>query len=109
MQPPAAAGASRQFAECRIVFLAATRRSSAVVSMSPALDKRLKALGGIGAHVSPRAGKSVPPPAWLVLAPVMALVAGLMSAVVVGLLFVSLVLSGLFTWLPALLIHALLR
>lgn len=82
---------------------------SAVVSMSPALDKRLKALGVMGAHVSPRAGKSVPPLAWLVLVPVMALVAGLMSAVVVGLLFISLALSGLFTWLPALLIHALLR
>lgn len=82
---------------------------SAVVSMSPALDKRLKALGVMGAHVSPRVGKSVPPLAWFVLAPVMALVAGLMSAVVVGLLFVSLALSGLFTWLPALLIHALLR
>jgi Zn-dependent protease with chaperone function len=82
---------------------------SALVSMSPALDKRLKALGVMGAHVSPRAGKAVPPIAWLVLAPVIALVAGLMSAVVVGLLFISLALSGLFTWLPALLIHALLR
>jgi Zn-dependent protease with chaperone function len=79
------------------------------VPMSPSLDKRLRALGVMGAHVSPRAERVVPAWAWAILGPVCALVAGLMGVVVFGLLFVSIALSGLFTWLPALLIHAIIR
>ncbi|MEO7757167.1 MAG: M48 family metalloprotease, partial [Dokdonella sp.] len=79
------------------------------VPMSPALDKRLKALGVMGAHVAPRTGATLPTATWLILAPLVAIVVVLMGMVVVGLLFVSVALSGLFTWLPALAIHALLR
>ncbi len=79
------------------------------VPMSPSLDRRLKALGLMGAHVAPRAGRVPPLWAWVLLAPVIALLAGLMSAVVFGLLYVSVALSGLFTWLPAVIVHALLR
>ncbi|MEO7323988.1 MAG: M48 family metalloprotease [Dokdonella sp.] len=79
------------------------------VPMSPALDKRLKALGVMGAHVSPRTHATLPAATWLVLAPLIAIVAVLLGMVVVGLLFISVALSGFFTWLPALAIHALLR
>jgi Zn-dependent protease with chaperone function len=79
------------------------------VPMSPSLDKRLKALGVMGARVTPRAGRVVPPLTWLIVAPLIAIVAVLMCGVVVGLLFVSAATSALFTWLPALLLHALLR
>lgn len=77
--------------------------------MSPALDRRLKALGVMGAHVQLRAPRTVPAWAWLVLGPVGALLAVLMGMVVFGLLYVSAALSGLFTWFPAVLVHALLR
>ncbi|MEO6342520.1 MAG: M48 family metalloprotease [Dokdonella sp.] len=79
------------------------------VPMSPALDKRLKALGVMGAHISARPTVTMPGSKWLILAPLIAVVVVLMGAVVVGLLFISVALSALFTWLPALAIHALLR
>ena len=79
------------------------------VPMSPSLDRRLKALGVMGAQVSLRAGRTMPPWAWIVLGPLMAVLAVLMSAVVFGLLYVSVALSGLFTWFPAVLVNALLR
>ncbi|MCX7042004.1 MAG: hypothetical protein NT117_04850 [Gammaproteobacteria bacterium] len=82
---------------------------SSSVPMSPPLDRRLKALGLMGDQVTPRAGRTMPGWAWLILAPVIALLAVLMSAVVLLLAYVSLALSGLFTWLPAVLLHALLR
>ncbi len=77
--------------------------------MAPSLDKRLKALGLMGAQVTPHAGRRVPPLAWLILGPVLALVAVLMGIVILGLIYVSAALSGLFTWLPVVLVHALLR
>ncbi len=70
------------------------------VPMAPSLDRRLKALG---------AGRRLPMWAWVVLAPVGALLAALMSAVAFGLMYVSVALSGLFTWFPAVLLHAVLR
>lgn len=79
------------------------------VPMAPSLDRRLKALGLMGAHVLPAAGRTMSPLTIAILVPVFALVAVLMGAVVFGLLYVSLALSGLFTWLPAVLVHALLR
>ncbi|MEO7941674.1 MAG: M48 family metalloprotease, partial [Burkholderiaceae bacterium] len=79
------------------------------VPMSPALDKRLKALGVLGATVSPRNVRGIPFWGWCLLAPVIALLALLMGVVVFGLLYVSAALSGLFTWLPAVLVNVLLR
>jgi Zn-dependent protease with chaperone function len=79
------------------------------VPMAPPLDKRLKALGLMGAQVTPRAGRQMPLHIKLILAPVLLLVAVLMSAVILGLVYVSAALSGLFTWLPVVLLHALLR
>lgn len=82
---------------------------SSGVPMSPALDKRLKALGVMGANVAPRSAQGIPFWGWCLLAPVIALLVLLMGVVVFGLLYVSAALSALFTWLPAVLVHALLR
>lgn len=79
------------------------------VPMAPSLDRRLKALGVIGAHIAPRAERLMPAWAWLVLTPVIALVVVLMTAVVFGLIYVSIALAGLFTWLPTVILHALMR
>lgn len=77
--------------------------------MAPSLDKRLKALGLMGAHVTPRSGRRLPMLTWLVLGPVLALVAVLMGMVILGLIYVSAALSGLFTWLPVMIVHAVFR
>ena len=79
------------------------------VPMSPPLDKRLKALGVMGASVKPRSAQTMSLWAWVFLAPIVALLVLLMGGVVFGLLYVSAALSGLFTWLPAAIIHAVLR
>lgn len=81
----------------------------ASVPMAPSLDRRLQALGLMGARVSPRLERTIPGWAWVILAPVCALLALLMGVVVFGLLYISVALSGLFTWLPAMLIHAIVR
>lgn len=81
----------------------------AAVPMAPSLDRRLAALGLLGASVAPHTAKAMPAWAWAILLPLGALVAGLLGAVVCGLLYVSIALSMLFTWLPAVLLHALLR
>jgi hypothetical protein len=47
--------------------------------------------------------------AWLIVAPLFAVLIVLMSMVVFGLAYVSVALSGLFTWLPAVIVHALIR
>jgi hypothetical protein len=77
--------------------------------MAPSLDRRLVALGIMGARVTPRAAKAMPPWAWAILLPLGAIVAGLLGMVVCGLLYISIALSMLFTWLPAVLLHFLLR
>ena len=79
------------------------------VSMSPSLDRRLKALGLMGAHVALHGRAALPVWVRIVLAPVLILVAGLMAVVVLGLVYVSIALSGLFTWFPTVLLHAILR
>ena len=88
---------------------AASILGGSAVPMAPSLDRRLAALGILGAQVAPRTTKAMPPWAWAILLPLGALVAGLLGMVVCGLLYVSIALSMLFTWLPAVLLHALLR
>jgi hypothetical protein len=82
-------------------------------SMFPSLELRLKALTGLGANVSsvrsPSRWKKIPPIGWAILLPIGVLLAALFATVIVLLAYVSLALSGLFTWLPAILIHAILR
>jgi Zn-dependent protease with chaperone function len=81
--------------------------------MFPSLELRLRALTGMGAKVStiksPRSWRNLPLIGWVILVPVGALLLVLFAMVIFGLVYVSLALSGLFTWLPAILIHAILR
>jgi len=77
----------------------ATLLSASPVPMFPGLERRLKALVRQGASVTV-VERKVPPLAWLIGVPVGALVAALMSTVIVLLLWLSMALSGLFTLLP---------
>jgi Zn-dependent protease with chaperone function len=83
--------------------------SGASVRMAPSLNRRLKALGVMGAHVDLRAERQMPFWAWCVLVPVGALLIGLMSFALFLLVYLSVALSGMFTWLPAILLHVILR
>jgi Zn-dependent protease with chaperone function len=79
------------------------------VLMTPSLDRRLKALGVLGAQVAVRSHRYLPLWAWLALLPISVLLIALMGFALYLLVLVSVAMSGLFTWLPAILLHALLR
>ncbi len=83
--------------------------SGSSVAMSPSLERRLRALGRMGAQTSHPSRRHLPLLAWCVLVPVGALVVGLMSLVLLLLVYVSVALSGMFTWLPVVVLHAILR
>jgi Zn-dependent protease with chaperone function len=80
-----------------------------MVPIFPSPQKRLAALGRMGAHVSQPSGHGLPWPAALVLAVLASILAALMCVVVYLLVIVSAALSGFFTLVPAALLHALLR
>jgi len=82
-----------------------------LVSIFPSTERRYKALGTLGATLQP-IGR--PRPAWpigiaLVVAALSVVVAGLMTFAVTLMIWLSFAISGLFTIMPAALLHALLR
>ncbi|HZH05524.1 MAG TPA: M48 family metalloprotease [Lautropia sp.] len=82
------------------------------VSVFPPLQRRLKALVRLGANPQVVAGDTAarrPILVTLLIAVLLGLVAVLLCVVIVLLVWVSLALSGMFTLLPAALLHALLR
>ena len=87
--------------------------SSSGAKMFPSMERRLKALVGMGASVSvPKersAWQRLPLVAKMILVPTGVLVAFLSCLVIVLLAYLSVALSGLFIWLPAIIIHAILR
>ena len=83
--------------------------SGSSVAMSPPLERRLRALGRMGAQTSGTSRRTLPLVAWCVLVPIIALVVGLMSFAMFLLVYISVALSGMFTWLPVILLHAILR
>lgn len=82
--------------------------SGASVPMYPAIDKRLKALGRMGATVSIATHRMS---LWLqlLIAVASVVIGGLLCVVVFLLVMVSIALSGMFTFLPAMILHAILR
>jgi Zn-dependent protease with chaperone function len=82
--------------------------SGSSVPMFPSIERRLKALGTMGATVNVTE-RQVPGWVWAVGIPIGLLLAGLLGTAMFLLVWVSVALSGLFTWLPAALIHFALR
>ena len=80
-----------------------------MVPIFPSVEKRVAALAKMGAHVAPGQGSHVPWPLALVFGLFIAVIAALMGVVVYLLVLVSAALSGMFTVMPALILHALLR
>jgi Zn-dependent protease with chaperone function len=80
-----------------------------VVPIFPSPEKRIAALVRMGAHVTLTPKRRMPWPLALVLGVLLAIVFVLMSVVVYLLVIVSTALSGLFTMMPAAVLHVLLR
>ena len=83
--------------------------SGSSVPMYPALDKRLKALARMGATIILTPPRTLPLWLQLVVAIAGAFCAVLLSIAIYLLVMVSIALSGLFTFLPAIILHAILR
>jgi hypothetical protein len=83
--------------------------SGSAVAMAPSYERRLLALRKMGAQLSIVPRRQIKLVTVLVLAPIVALVASLMGVALFLLVYVSIALSGFFTWLPAMLLHAILR
>lgn len=83
--------------------------SGSAVPMYPAHDKRLKALARMGATVTLAAPRSTPLWQQLLIVGVGALIVSLLSVAIYLLVIISIALSGLFTLLPAIILHAILR
>ncbi|NJO12737.1 MAG: hypothetical protein HC872_03880 [Gammaproteobacteria bacterium] len=77
--------------------------------MFPSLANRLKALGVLGASVTLERTPQMPRLFKLLMLPVGLILIALSGTVVVLLVYVSVALSMLFTWLPAVLLNTLLR
>jgi Zn-dependent protease with chaperone function len=82
-------------------------RSSAI-AMFPSLDRRLNALGAMGAHIS-RPLHRMPTRALLIIVPLYAIVAVLVAIMLPLLMYMSLALTGLFTGIAFGIAHGLLR
>lgn len=86
---------------------------SSGAKMFPALEKRIQALVGMGASLTaPTARGSwqrIPAKIKLLIVPLLALCAALLCVVVYLLALVSVALSGMFTWVPAVILDAILR
>ncbi|MFL6602675.1 MAG: M48 family metalloprotease [Steroidobacteraceae bacterium] len=82
---------------------------SSAVPMFPSIDRRLRALGAMGAHITRAARPQMPLRAWLFIAPLLAILAVLVAMLFPLLIWLSLALTMLFTGMPFAIIHVVLR
>ncbi len=83
--------------------------SGSAVPMFPSIERRLRALGSMGAHVSQATGPKFPLRLWLIIGPLLALLAILVAMLFPLLIWLSLALTMLFSGIPFAILHALLR
>ena len=82
---------------------------STAVPLFPSIERRLRALATMGAHITQAAQTNLPIRAWLIIAPLLAVLAALVAALFPLLIWLSLALTMLFTGLPFAIVHLLLR
>jgi Zn-dependent protease with chaperone function len=82
---------------------------STAVPLFPSIDRRLRALGTMGAHISRAARPQIPTRAWLIIAPLLAVLAVLVAMLFPLLIWLSLALTMLFSGIPFAIVHLLLR
>jgi Zn-dependent protease with chaperone function len=82
---------------------------STAVPMFPSIDRRLRALATLGAHITQAARPKMPVRLWLIIGPLLALLAVLVAMLFPLLIWLSLALTMLFSGIPFGIVHVLLR
>jgi uncharacterized membrane protein len=82
---------------------------SSAVPMFPSIDRRLRALATLGAHITQAARPKMPVRLWLIIGPLLALLAVLVAMLFPLLIWLSLALTMLFSGIPFGIVHVLLR
>lgn len=79
------------------------------VPMFPSIDRRLRALGTMGAHITRAPGPKMPLKIWLIIGPLLAILVVCVGILLPLLVWVSLALTMLFGGIPFAIIHLVLR
>ena len=79
------------------------------VPMFPSIERRLRALATMGAHITRAPGKKVPLKVWLIATPLVAILVVCVGMLLPLLVWLSLALTGLFGGIPFGIVHMLLR
>jgi len=82
---------------------------SSAVPMFPSIDRRLRALGTLGAHITRKAGPKMPLHLLFIIVPLVALLAVLVAMLFPLMIWLSLALTALFGGIPFAIVHVLLR
>jgi hypothetical protein len=73
------------------------------------MDRRLRALGTLGAHITRAVGPKSPLKLWFIIGPLVAILAVLVAIMLPLLVWLSLALTALFGGIPFGIVHMLLR
>jgi Zn-dependent protease with chaperone function len=79
------------------------------VPMFPSVDRRLRALGTMGAHITLAAGPKIPFKLWFIIVPLVTVLAACVATMLPLLVFLSISLTALFGGIPFGIVHMLLR
>lgn len=79
------------------------------VPMFPSIDRRLRALGSMGAHITLAARSKIPLKIWLIATPLVAILVACVGIMLPLLVWLSLALTGLFGGIPFGIVHMILR
>jgi Zn-dependent protease with chaperone function len=82
---------------------------SSAVPMFPSIERRLRALGTMGAHINQPARPKMPLKLWLIAGPLLAVLVVLVAMLFPLLIWLSLALTALFSGLPFGIVHVILR
>ena len=83
--------------------------SGSAVPMFPSLERRLRALGTLGAHITRAPGQKIPLKIWLIATPLLAILVVCVGMLLPLLVWLSLALTGLFGGIPFGIVHMILR
>ena len=77
--------------------------------MFPSIDRRLRALATMGAHITLAASPKIPLKIWLIATPLVVILAACVGIMLPLLVWLSLALTGLFGGIPFGIVHMILR
>lgn len=83
--------------------------AGSAVPMFPSIERRLRALGTMGAHITLAASPKIPLKIWLIATPLVAILVACVGILLPLLVWLSLALTGLFGGIPFGIVHMILR